>query len=235
MRRAVAAVVSCRRCSALALLLAACVAVAARAQVARLRPSDEQLKIAEAEVGRLLTLLRLEPGMSVADVGAGLGAWAFRFARVTGPAGRVYATDIDDAALTALRAGVTREGLSNVTVLAGAVDATNLPAACDAILLRNVYHYVTQPEAMNRSLAASLKSGGRLAIADFPPRPNSPLPPGVPANRGGNGIPPEIVEREIGAVLRHVTTVLNWSPESTPPGIPLELGRPYVVIFDKSR
>jgi SAM-dependent methyltransferase len=60
-----------------------------------------------------------------------------------------------------------------VTILAGATASTNWPAGCcDAILLRNVFHYLTEPAAMIRSLAASLKPGGRLAIVDFPPRPN---------------------------------------------------------------
>jgi hypothetical protein len=46
-------------------------------------------------------------------------------------------------------------------------------------------------------------------------------------------VPPEIVEREVGVLLRHVTTIPNWSPEGVPPGIPLEIGRPYVAIFEK--
>jgi len=205
------------------------------AQSQPLRPTDEQIRITEVEVPRLVKLLGLTPGAKVADVGAGLGAWTLRFAQWTGTTGHVYATDVGDEQLVALRDLVARERLSNVTVLTGTTDATNLPpACCDAILVRNVYHYVTQPEAMVRSFAASLKPGGRLAIVDFPPRPNSPLPPGVPANRGGNGIPPEILEREVGVMLKHVITVPNWSPESVPPGIPLEVGRSYVAIFEKA-
>jgi SAM-dependent methyltransferase len=203
---------------------------------AQLQPTEEQGRITEVEVPRLVQLLRLEPGMRVADVGAGLGAWALHFSRWTGAGGHVYATDIGEEQLGALRALVAREALSNVTVMMGAADSTNLPVeCCDAILVRNVYHYVTQPEAMVRSFAASLKPGGRLAVVDFPPRPNSTVPAGVPANRGGNGIPPEIVEREVGVLLRHVTTVLNWAPESVPAGIPPEIGRPFVAIFEKAK
>jgi SAM-dependent methyltransferase len=227
------------RCIVLALLLAGFVFVPSRVQPFAQqveRPTDEQIRITAIEVPRLVQLLRLEPGMRVADVGAGLGAWTLRFSQWTGASGHVYATDIGDVQLASLRALVARDALSNVTVLMGAADSTNLPAACcDAILVRNVYHYVTQPAAMVRSFAASLKPGGRLAVVDFPPRPNSVVPPGVPANRGGNGVPPEIVEREIGVLLRHVTTIPNWSPESVPPGIPLEIGRPYVAIFEKTK
>ena len=55
-------------------------------------------------------------------------------------------------------------------MLEGAAAATNLPpACCDAIFMRDVYHHITEPEAFNKSLAASLKPGGRLAVIDFPP------------------------------------------------------------------
>jgi ubiquinone/menaquinone biosynthesis C-methylase UbiE len=223
---------------AIALLLTGCTVGAGRAQapVQLTGPTDDQIKLADIEVRRLVTLLRLEPGMSIADVGAGLGAWAMRFARWTGTSGRVFATDIDETPLTILRTIVAKDALSNVTVITGAADSTNLPAACcDAILIRNVFHYVTEPAAMIRSLAASLKPGGRLAIVDFPPRPNSTVPPGVPANRGGNGVPPDVVESEVGAVLRHVTTVPNWSPEAVPDWVPKNIAPPFVVIFEKAK
>src|SRR5687767_7083495 len=88
------------------------------AQLQLQRPTDEQLKIANLEVALLVKLLRLEPGMRVADVGAGLGAWTLRFSQWTGATGHVYATDIGNEQLAALRAIVAREGLSNVTVIA---------------------------------------------------------------------------------------------------------------------
>lgn len=226
------------RCVAIAMLLAGLVVGPARGQTQAplLGPTDEQIRVADIEVRRLVPLLQLAPGMTVADVGAGLGAWSRRFAQWTGPSGHVYATDIGEVQLGALRALVAREGLSNVTVLAGAADSTNLPTGCcDAIMLRNVFHYVTEPEAMIRNLAASLKPDGRLAIVDFPPRPNSVVPPGVPANRGGNGVPPEVVEREIGAMLRHVTTVPNWAPETVPAGLPPGIAPSFVVVFEKPR
>lgn len=222
---------------AIASLLSVIAALPARSQSpTRVGPTDEQLTLSDIEVHRLVNLLKLEPGVSIADVGAGLGAWTLRFSQWTGPSGHVYATDIGEQQLTTLRAVVARERLANVTVIAGATAATNLPlGCCDVILMRNVFHYVTEPTAMIRSLAASLKPGGRLAIADFPPRPNTTPPPGVPANRGGQGVPAEVVEREVGAALRHVTTVRDWAPEGVPASVPPEIGRPFVVIFEKTK
>jgi precorrin-6B methylase 2 len=189
--------------------------------------TDGQLKAAEIEVPRLVELLELKPGMTVADVGAGFGAWTMRFSRWLGPEGRVYATDIGAAQLAALRDAVQRERLANVTVLEGASSTTNLPAlCCDAILIRDAYHHLTKPEDIIRSFDASLKPGGRLAVIDFPPRPNTEVPAGVPANRGGHGVPPEVVQREVGEALTHVRTIPTWAPDSQPASL-------YLVLFRK--
>jgi len=189
--------------------------------------TEGQIKAAEIEVPELATLFELKPGMTVADVGAGFGAWTIRFSRAVGPSGRVYATDIGATQLAALRAAVQREGLTNVTVIEGAVATTNLPqGCCDAILIRDAYHHLTEPAAIVKSLAGALKPGGRLAVIDFPPRPNSDVPAGVPADRRGHGVPPEVVEREVGAVLTHVQTRPAWNASSQPASL-------YLVLFRK--
>jgi ubiquinone/menaquinone biosynthesis C-methylase UbiE len=189
--------------------------------------TEGQIKTAELEMPELVKLLELKAGMTVADVGAGFGAWTAGFAGIVGPSGRVYATDIGAAQLAALRDAAQRGGLANVTVLEGAADTTNLPAlCCDAILIRDAYHHLTQPAAVVKSLAAALKPGGRLAVIDFPPRANSQVPSGVPPDRLGHGVPPEVVQREVGAVLTHVRTISSWVPGSQPASL-------YLVLFRK--
>jgi predicted methyltransferase len=189
--------------------------------------TDGQIKSAEREVPELEKLLALRPGMTVADVGAGFGAWTVRLATVVGPSGRIYATEIGAAQLAALRDYVKREGLTNVTVVEGAERTTNLPAlCCDAMLIRDAYHHFTQPEDIVRSVVAALKPNGRLAVIDFPPRPNSEVPAGVPENRRGHGVPPEIVEREVGMMLTHVQTNPAWNPDSQPASL-------FLVLFRK--
>ena len=189
--------------------------------------TDAQLKSAEIEVPQLVELFEVKPGATIADVGAGFGAWTMRFSKWTGSEGRVFSTDLGAPQLAALRDAVTRERLANVTVLEGAPSSTNLPAACcDAILVRDAYHHFTQPDDMIRSLAAALKPGGRLAIIDFPPREKSEVPTGVRPNRGGHGVPPEVVEAEVGGVLKHVKTIRSWAPTAQPAAL-------YLVLFRK--
>jgi precorrin-6B methylase 2 len=162
--------------------------------------TDEQIKTAAGEVPRLVELLQLKPGMAVADVGAGFGAWTMAFAKILGPSGRVYATDIGERQLATIRESAKSQGLTNVTVFEGAERSTNLPAGCcNAILIRDAYHHLTQPNDILKSMAGALKSGGHLAVIDFPPRANTEVPQGVPANRGGHGVPPDVVISEVTA------------------------------------
>ena len=202
-------------------------ALSAPAHAQQTALTEGQLKAAALEMPELVKIFELKPGMTVADVGAGFGAWTMQFSKIVGPSGRVYATDIGAPQLAALRDAVKREGLSNVTVIDGSIAATNLPAlCCDAILIRDAYHHLTQPDAIIKSMASALKPGGRLAVIDFPPRPKTEVPTGVPADRLGHGVPPEIVQREVGAALTYVRTIPQWAPASEPASL-------YLVLFRK--
>jgi ubiquinone/menaquinone biosynthesis C-methylase UbiE len=153
----------------------------------------------EREVDRLAELLAIGPGSTVADIGAGKGAFAIALARRVGPGGRVYATEIDASLRAKIARAAEREGLANVVVVEALEDATGLPdGCCDAAFLRSVYHHLSKPEPILASLRRSLRAGGRLAVIDFRPTRWLALwtPKDVPADRGGHGVAPEIVIRE---------------------------------------
>lgn len=195
------------------------------------QPSPKQLAQeraqAEPDAPKLADVLELKPGMTVADVGAGGGAMTVVLGKWIGT-GHVFATDISARELATIRDYAKREGLNNVTVIEGAPASTNLPAACcDAIFLRHVYHHIADYEAFNKSLQTALKPGGRLAIIDCVPRTGSELPEGVPANRGGHGVPPAIVIAEVRAAgLAHASTIDAWPPGDKDPGY-------FLVLFRK--
>jgi predicted methyltransferase len=193
------------------LVVATLIVVPAYAQDPDARQVAQERRQAEKDVPQLAEVLQLKPGMTVADVGSGGGAFTVVFGKWIAP-GRVYATDVTERALRLTRDYAKAEGLANVTVIEGAADRTNLPAeCCDALFMRDVYHHITDVPAFNRSLFASLKPGGRLAIIDFPPMPGSKVFPGVPENRGGHGIRPNLVEEELKAAgFTHVSTTENW-------------------------
>ncbi len=165
------------------------------------------------EIARLAELMEWKPGTIVADIGAGDGSYSFAAAEIVGPTGRVYATEIDTDKLKQLRTDVLKRKLANVIVVEGAVDDTKLPSeCCDAIYLRHVYHHLTQPVEFDRNLVRSLKIGARLAIIDFPANENLPPVEGVPKNRGGHGIPQEVVVEELTSAGLQVEKVVgDWS------------------------
>ena len=193
------------------------------------RPANlvrQELDQAAREVPTLAGVLSLTPGMTVADIGSGGGAMAVTMAKWLGAGGRVYATDVAAAQLAEIKGAVAKEGLTNVLVLEGATRATNLPdGCCDAIFMRDVYHHLTSPLEFGASLLSSLKPGGRLAVMDFEAEPGSPLPNGVPENRGGHGIPPTVIVSELTqSGFRHVRTIARW---------PGEADHLFLVLFEK--
>jgi predicted methyltransferase len=204
-----------RRVCLAALLLAA----ATHLLVAQQEPDANQIKQereqAELDAPKLVEVLGVKPGMTIADIGSGGGAMTVVLGKWNG-SGHVFATDVTPHALRWTREYAKKEGLTNVTVIEGAAAATNLPdECCDAMFLRHVYHHITKIAAFNRSLHNSLKPGGRLAIIDFEARRPNPaqIPKGVPGNRLGHGIPPSVVIEEMtGAGFTHVRTIDAWPP-----------------------
>lgn len=188
------------------------------AQAPDARQIAQERAQAELDAPKLVEVLAVTPGMTIADIGSGGGAMTVVLGKWIG-SGHVFATDVTESALRQTREYAKKEGLTNVTVIEGAAASTNLPdGCCDAVFLRHVYHHITSVDAFNKSLHASLKPGGRLAIIDFVGRKGSALPQGVPANRGGHGIPPAVVIQEMQAAgFTHVRTIESWPPGDANP------------------
>ena len=168
---------------------------------------------ASDEVPKLAALMEWNSGTVVADIGAGDGSYAFAALEHVGATGKVFATEIDEEKLKALRAEVKKRDLQNVTVIESAEAATSLPeACCDAIFLRRVYHHLTKPVEFDASLLLSLKPGGKLAIIDFPPHPEYGKVKGVPKDREDHGIQQKILIDELAAAGFQLEKIVNDWP-----------------------
>jgi ubiquinone/menaquinone biosynthesis C-methylase UbiE len=170
----------------------------------------------QEEIERLRRLMDWNAGQTLADVGAGEGEIGLAAALVVGNMGKVYLTELDEKKRKALEQEVHKRGLKNVVVVQAAEKQTNLPDnCCDGIALRRVYHHFTAPRDMDASLLKALKPGGELAIIDFPPRKwlseTEPVQ-GVPANRGGHGIPKKILLDELKSAGFRIEKVLDDWP-----------------------
>ena len=122
----------------------------------------------ESEIDGLARLLDIQPGDTVADIGAGDGWLSLAVAQRVGQAGHVFATELSAPRRDDIRDAVAAAGLGNVTVVEAGECGTNLAAGCcEAIFMRRVYHHLTEPAATNASLYAALRPGSRLAIVEL--------------------------------------------------------------------
>lgn len=120
------------------------------------------------EADQIAELLELQPGLRVADVGAGDGEFGEALARRLGASGHLYLNEIDDGELIKLRRLLERSDLGNMSLVVGEADDSRLPqACCEAILLRLVYHHMSHPDAMRASLHRSLRPGGLLLVIEM--------------------------------------------------------------------
>ena len=106
--------------------------------------------------------------------------------------------EVDKNRVGIIERAVETAAVKNVAVIEGRPPETNFPAqCCDGIFMRNVYHHFGDPPAMNASLHASLKPGGRLAIIDFTPPPGNEAAPGRRAEDNRHGITAPTLEAEL--------------------------------------
>jgi ubiquinone/menaquinone biosynthesis C-methylase UbiE len=138
------------------------------------------------QIDRVMNLLGIAPGKSVADIGAGSGWFSVRAARRVGPAGIVFAEDINPQAIQYIDQRIHKEDLPNVRTVLGTPDDPKIPSASvDALLMLKVYHEIAHPIPVLSGLRASLRPGAKLGIID--------------RNGDGadHGLNREVVEREM--------------------------------------
>ena len=123
---------------------------------------DEKLQI-----NRVMDLLGIAPGKTVADIGAGSGWFTVRAARRVTGTGSVFAVDINSEATRYIDKRAQKEGLHNVKTILSKSDDPQLPAnTVDSVLLLKTYHEIDKPVALLRNLRASLRPGAKVGIID---------------------------------------------------------------------
>jgi predicted methyltransferase len=124
----------------------------------------------EVFVGRaeVLQACGIEPGASVADIGAGTGLYTMLFAQAAGPEGWVYGVDIAPRFLEHLNERAGKSGVKNVTAVLGSQRSVNLPPdSIDLAFVCDTYHHFEYPRSTLQSLYRALRDGGTLIVVDF--------------------------------------------------------------------
>src|SRR5215831_8299748 len=118
------------------------------------------------QINRVMDILGIVPGKSVADIGAGSGFFTVLAARRVGDKGTVYAVDINSEAIRYIDARLKKEKLHNVKTILGKEDDALLPAPVDAALILKTYHEVAQPIVLFRNLRNSLAKDAKVGVID---------------------------------------------------------------------
>ena len=116
----------------------------------------------------LIARLGLAQGMTVADIGTGVGFMLPYLAEAVGAPGKVIAEDIFPDFLAKAKENAAAKGLNGVEFIHGTERSAKLPAgSTDIALILDAYHHFDYPAEMLASIHAGLKPGGRLVIVDF--------------------------------------------------------------------
>ena len=117
---------------------------------------------------QVIQSLEIRPGERVADLGSGGGYFTFRLAQAVGPAGKVYAVDVDRGMIENVAERAQKAGLRNVETILAKYDDPSLPeSGVDLIFTSNAYHHIEMRAQYFANAAKYLRPGGRIAIVDF--------------------------------------------------------------------
>ncbi len=184
----------------------------------------------DQEIALITRLLDAKPGSTLADIGAGDGAYAIALAQQVGASGRVYATELDAQDRDKIAEAADDSEIEQIVVATAELAATGLPpSSCDAVLLRNVYHHLTEPKDFTASLFETIRPGGRLLVIDFPDAFWLGLwkPDGLPDDRTGHGVKPEIVIQELEAVgFKRIESIDPWPSAGF-------FTKDYAIVFER--
>jgi SAM-dependent methyltransferase len=119
------------------------------------------------QINRVMDILGITAGKSVADIGAGSGWFTVRAAKRVGGTGVVYAIDINPEAIRYIAQRGKKEKLANIkTILSKPNDPLLPPNSVDAVLLLKTYHEVARPLDLLRNLRAVLRPGAEVGVID---------------------------------------------------------------------
>jgi SAM-dependent methyltransferase len=176
------------------------------------RPS----RASEERPDLLVEELHLQPGMTVADIGAGSGYLSRRMAPIVGR-GRIFAVDVQPEMVALLTELSQKPEFKNIVPILGDTEDVKLPAASlDLAVLVDVYHELAYPYEVMQSLIRALKPGGRVVLVEY---------------RGEDpAVPIKALHKMSEAQIRREMSVLPLTWERTSERLPMQ----HMVVFHKA-
>lgn len=115
----------------------------------------------------LIQNMNIQKNEVIADIGAGSGYHVFKMAPLANN-GKVYAVDIQQEMLDAVKRKKKISKILNVETVLGNEQSINLAQnSVDKILMVDVYHEFSFPVEMLQSIKKALKSDGKLFLIEY--------------------------------------------------------------------
>lgn len=119
----------------------------------------------------IIAALPIAIGATVADIGAGTGAFSFPVAEKIGPTGKVYACDVQKDILVRLENDARDRGLKNIQTVLSNVEIHQgsklRDASIDWVIVANVLYQIEDRPAFAKEMARIIKPGGALVLVDW--------------------------------------------------------------------
>ena len=145
---------------------------------AYIRALEDPSRVEWQKPDEVVEKLGLKAGEAVADLGAGSGYFTLRFAQAVGPAGKVYAVDVDRGMLDNIERRAKEAHLENIQLVLAEPHDPRLPASSvDLIFICDTLHHISDRARYYPLLVRALRPSGRLVNIDFYKK---PLPVGPP-------------------------------------------------------
>ena len=137
-------------------------------------PYTGELSIFEAperennlQINRVMDILKISAGTSVADIGAGSGWFTVRAAKRTGEKGQVFAVEINQEYIDYINTRAKKENLTNIKTILGKPEDPMLPKqSVDAVLILKTYHEIAEPVQFLKNLKDGLRKNALVGIID---------------------------------------------------------------------
>jgi ubiquinone/menaquinone biosynthesis C-methylase UbiE len=109
----------------------------------------------------------VNPGMTVMDVGCGMGMFSLAMARIVGAEGRVIAVDLQQKMLDVLRKRAEKAGVADrIRFCKCELNHLGIEEPVDFALAMMMIHEVPDQQRLLREIHGCLKPGGKLLVAE---------------------------------------------------------------------
>ena len=114
----------------------------------------------------ILKEVEIKPGDHVLDYGCGPGSYITPISELVGKDGRIYALDIHPLAIQRVQRIASTKQLTNVETICADCKTGLRDNRLDAVLLYDVFHKLSEPDAVLEELHRVLKPNGVISFSD---------------------------------------------------------------------